>query len=218
MILIDFSSPCYHHVNLPHAVISFEHLDLNRLYLSQSLRCMELESSFFNLFYYQFLFASIRRRPRTLQVLMMKRACSWIDDIASNFFSLVVSFKILCLCCRWQFLCGILLCFFHFYCISPLYASSMLPMPYCRCSVSGYFVSLHFDSPNLERRVLYRAIPGDLMMDASMGFWNVHNRRPSKLITLLVYYHGMILLSTVYVSLVVQGQKDIYTQPGLGKP
>lgn len=117
MILIDFSSPCYHHVNLPHAVISFEHLDLNRLYLSQSLRCMELESSFFNLFYYQFLFASIRRRPRTLQVLMMKRACSWIDDIASNFFfffSLVVSFKILCLCCRWQFLRGILLCFFIF--------------------------------------------------------------------------------------------------------
>ena len=108
--------------------------------------------------------------------------------------------------------------FFHFYCISPLYASSMLPMPYCRCSVSGYFVSLHFDSPNLERRVLYRTISGDLMMDASMGFWNVHNRRPSKLITLLVYYHGMILLSTVYVSLVVQGQKDIYTQPGLGKP
>ena len=74
--------------------------------------------------------------------------------------------------------------FFHFYCISPLYASSMLPMPYCRCSVSGYFVSLHFDSPNLERRVLYRTIPGDLMMDASMGFWNVHNRRPSKLITI----------------------------------
>lgn len=49
--------------------MSFEPLDLSRLHLSRSPRCMEPESSFCYLRYCLSLFASIRRRPRTFASL-----------------------------------------------------------------------------------------------------------------------------------------------------